>query len=72
MVRWVVRAIKRYRVHWAILTMLLNLGAILTVVFVFPGVSNLWVSIFVLVSGFTSSVTSLGELLVSTESDTSA
>jgi hypothetical protein len=47
--------------------MMLNLVAIATVVLVFPEVSNLWVSIFVLFSGFTASVTALGDLLVSAE-----
>lgn len=62
-----VRLIKSYRIHWAVFTMALNAAAIATVVFVFPDVSNLWVSIFVLVSGFSASVTSLGDLLVSAE-----
>jgi hypothetical protein len=62
-----VRFIKDYRVEWAVFTMLLNLTAIVTVVFVFPNVSNLWVSVFVLMSGFSGSVTSLGDLLVSAE-----
>jgi sugar phosphate permease len=62
-----VRFIKAYRIHWAVLTMVLNLAAIVLVVFVFPEVSNLWVSIFVLVGAFTASVTSLGDMLVSAE-----
>ena len=59
--------IKRYRVAWAVITMMLNLLAIVLVIFVFPDVSNLWVSIFVLFSGFTASVSTLGDLLVSAE-----
>ena len=39
----------------------------LLVVFVFPDVSNLWVSIFVLFGAFTASVTTLGDMLVGAE-----
>ena len=59
--------IKDHRIEWALATAGLQLLAIGLVVFVFPDVSNLWVSIFVLVSGFTASVTALGDLLVSAE-----
>lgn len=59
--------IKRYRVEWAVLTLLVNALAIGMVVFVFPDVSNLWISIFVLFGAFTASVTTLGDLLVSAE-----
>ena len=62
-----VAAIKKYRVLFAIATVLFNLGALLSVILVFPNVSNLWVSIFVLVSGFTASMLALGDLLVSAE-----
>ena len=65
--RMIAKLVVRYRLAWAMVTMLLQLGAIVAVVFVFPNVSNLWVSIFVLVSGFTASVTALGDLLVETE-----
>jgi len=59
--------IKRYRVGFAIVTMLLNALALGLVVFVFPNVSNLWISIFVLFGAFTASVTTLGDLMVSAE-----
>jgi len=59
--------IKRYRVGFAIVTMLLNALALGLVVFVFPNVSNLWISIFVLFGAFTASVTTLGDMLVSAE-----
>jgi hypothetical protein len=59
--------IKRYRIAWAVITLLLNALAILLVVFVFPDVSNLWVSVFVLFGAFTASATTLGDMLVSAE-----
>lgn len=63
LVKW----IKEYRVEFAVCTAILYLVAIVVLVFVFPDVSNLWVSIFVLVSGLTASITTLGDLLVSSE-----
>src|SRR3954470_2099650 len=62
-----VGVIKRYRIAWAVLTLALNAVAIGLVVFVFPDVSNLWISIFVLFAAFTASVTTLGDMLVSAE-----
>jgi hypothetical protein len=62
-----VAIIKKYRISWAVLTLALNALAITLVVFVFPDVSNLWVSIFVLFGAFTASVTTLGDMLVSAE-----
>lgn len=62
-----VAVIKKYRLLFAAATVLFNAAALAAVVFVFPNVSNLWVSIFVLVSGFTSSMLALGDLLVSSE-----
>lgn len=62
-----VALIKRYRISWAVTTLAANALAILLVVFVFPDVSNLWVSIFVLFGAFTASVTTLGDMLVSAE-----
>jgi hypothetical protein len=59
--------IKRYRLAWAVLTLAANAIAIGMVVFVFPDVSNLWISIFVLFGAFTASVTTLGDMLVSAE-----
>jgi len=59
--------IKKYRVAWAVITLLLNALALALVVVVFPDVSNLWVSIFVLFGAVTASVTTLAELLVSAE-----
>ena len=62
-----VAVIKKYRISWAVLTLTANALAIALVVFVFPDVSNLWVSIFVLFGAFTASVTTLGDMLVSAE-----
>lgn len=62
-----VKVIKAYRVHFAVATAILYFGAIVLLVVVFPDVSNLWVSIFVLISGLTASITTLGDLLVSAE-----
>lgn len=62
-----VRFIKRYRLGFAALTAALYMAAILLLVFVFPDVSNLWVSVFVLVSGLTASLTTLGDLMVNAE-----
>jgi hypothetical protein len=62
-----VAIIKRYRITWAVITLAANALAIGLVVFVFPDVSNLWVSIFVLFGAFTASVTTLGDMLVSAE-----
>jgi len=59
--------IKRYRITWAVTTLALNALALALVVFVFPDVSNLWVSIFVLFGAFTASITTLGDMLVSAE-----
>ena len=62
-----VALIKRYRVTWAVITLLLNAVALVLVVVVFPDVSNLWISIFVLFGAFTASATTLGDMLVTAE-----
>lgn len=62
-----VRFIRRWRIPFALATVALQTGAVVLVVVVFPDVSNLWVSIFVLVSGLTAGLTSLADLLVSAE-----
>lgn len=62
-----VRLIKRWRVPFAGLTAALYVVAIVLLVLVFPDVSNLWVSIFVLVGGATASLSTLGDLMVSAE-----
>lgn len=59
--------IKRWRVEFAVATAVIYFAAILVLLFVFPDVSNLWVSIFVLASGFTAALTTLSDLLVNAE-----
>jgi hypothetical protein len=59
--------IKRYRIAWAVITLALNAVALVLVVVVFPDVSNLWISIFVLFGAFTASATTLGDMLVNAE-----
>jgi hypothetical protein len=59
--------IKRYRIAWAVVTLALNALALVLVVVVFPDVSNLWISIFVLFGAFTASATTLADMLVSAE-----
>jgi hypothetical protein len=62
-----VALIKRYRIAWAVLTLALNALALVLVVVVFPDVSNLWISIFVLFGAFTASATTLADMLVTAE-----
>lgn len=62
-----VHVIKKYRLAFAWMTLAFYAIAIVLVVVVFPDVSNLWVSVFVLISGLTASITSVGELLVSAD-----
>lgn len=57
------RFIRKWRLHYALLTVAANLAAILVVLFVFPDVSNLWVSLFVLFGSFSASLTGLADLL---------
>lgn len=57
------RFVRRWRVPFAVITVLLQLLAVILVVVVFPDVSNLWVSVFVLLSGLATSVSALGALL---------
>lgn len=64
---FLVAAIKKYRILFAVATVVFNIGALVLVVLVFPDVSNLWVSVFVLISGATASFLSLADLLVGAE-----
>jgi hypothetical protein len=54
--------LKRFVIRWEMVfyavTVAQTLTAIVLVVLLFPDVSNLWVSIFVLTSGFTAAVAS--------------
>ena len=59
--------IKRWRVRFGVAMVLTYAVAIVILVVAFPDVSNLWVSIFVLGSGFFAGLMALGDLLVSAE-----
>lgn len=61
--------IKKWRVEWAVFTVITYVIALVIVIFVFPDVSNLWVSVFVLVSGFSAGLTTLSDLLVNAEAE---
>lgn len=57
------RFISRWDLPFAMFTVALYGAAIPVLVVVFPDVSNLWVSVLVLFSGFTASVSALATLL---------
>ncbi len=61
------RVIKRWRVPFAACSVAVYALALVVVVVVFPDVSNLWVSVFVLVSGFIAGMATLADLLVNAE-----
>jgi uncharacterized Tic20 family protein len=67
----IVDFVKKWRMEFAVFTALTYFVAMVLVIVFFPDVSNLWVSIFVLVSGFTASLTTLSDLLVSAEETSS-
>jgi hypothetical protein len=50
--------VTRWEMAFHVTTVLIYAAAIVAVVVLFPDVSNLWVSIFVLTSGFTAAVAS--------------
>ena len=58
--------IKRWRLAWAIITLLLYVAAVPFTIIVFPE-NSLWLGLLVLFSGFTASLVTLGDLLVSAE-----
>lgn len=57
------RFARRWAIPFAAATVVLYAVALALVVVVFPDVSNLWVSLFVLFGGLTSSLSALGALL---------
>jgi len=61
-----VKAIKKYRVGWAWLTLLLYVIAVPFTIIVFPE-NNMWLGLLVLFSGFTASLATLADLLVNAE-----
>lgn len=51
--------VTRWELAWHAATLLFFLAALVLVALVFPDVSNLWVSIFVLLGSFTTAVTAM-------------
>ena len=58
--------LKRWRVAWAVLTLVLYVIALPVTIVVFPS-NSLWLGLLILFSGFTASLTTLADLLVSAE-----
>lgn len=63
------RFVRRWRVPFGVVTVVLYAVALVLVVFLFPDVSNLWISIFVLFGGLTASMSALGALLAEDDED---
>jgi hypothetical protein len=61
------RFIARWELPFAVATVLLYGAAIPLVFLLFPDISNLWISILVLLLGFTAAVASLASLLKTRE-----
>ena len=61
-----VRFIQKYRIAWAWITLILYIAAIPFTIIIFPD-NNMWLALIVLFTGFTASLTTLGDLLVSAE-----
>ncbi len=57
------RFIARWELPFGVVTVALYAAAIPLVFVAFPDISNLWVSLLVLFSGFTASLTALASLL---------
>jgi hypothetical protein len=57
--RALVRFVTRWELVWHVATLAFFGTAIVLVVVLFPGVNNLWVSIFVLVGSFTAAVSAM-------------
>ncbi len=60
------RFIQKYRIAWAWITLILYIAAIPFTIIIFPD-NNMWLALIVLFTGFTASLTTLGDLLVSAE-----
>lgn len=58
--------IKQYRLLWAWSTLALYVVAFPATIVIFPG-NSLWLALVVLFSGFTATLTTLADLLVSAE-----
>ncbi len=67
------RSLKRFIIRWELwwygVTIALYLGALALVAVVFPDVSNLWVSIFVLVGSFTAAVSAAASAIKSNDTE---
>mgnify|MGYP006198823451 CR=1 FL=1 len=61
-----VRLVREYRMEWAVATVLLYVLAIPFTLWIFPD-NNIWLAMLVLFSGFTASVTTLGDMLISAD-----
>lgn len=51
--------VTEWEMVWHVATLGVYAAALATVIIVFPDVSNLWVSVFVLVGSFTTAVTAM-------------
>lgn len=58
--------IKKYRLAWAWITLLLYVAAVPFTIIIFPD-NNMWLGLLVLFTGFTASIVTLGDLLVSAD-----
>lgn len=58
--------IRRWRLFWAWVTLGLYVAAVPFTVIVFPN-NSLWLALLILFSGFTASLTTVGDLLVNAE-----
>jgi len=58
--------IKRWRIFWAWITLGIYVAAVPFTIVVFPE-NSLWLGLLILFSGFTASLVTLGDLLVSAE-----
>jgi len=66
------RFVHDHIVAWSVVTVLMYALAIPLTFILFPDVSNLWISILILISGFTASLASLAAVLDDAEDDPDA
>jgi hypothetical protein len=60
--RSLARLIRRYRIQWAVITVVLYVVAVPVSIIIFPD-NNIWLAMLVLFSGFTASLTTLADLI---------
>ena len=58
--------VREYRMEWAVVTVILYFVAIPATFIIFPN-NSLWLALLVLFSGLTASLTTLGDMLISSE-----